>query len=55
VNPREKSGSILVMSLAAGPAALRISASFASSCDIPPTARTPYHATAITMAIFRTN
>src|SRR6267154_2699544 len=37
------------------PRAARRSASFARSWGIPPTARTPYQATEITMAIFKTN
>ncbi len=54
-SPREKSGNKAVMSLACGPAKLRFAANFSSNCGIPPTACTPYHATAITIAIFSTN
>jgi hypothetical protein len=43
------------MSLAPAPAAARIAPSFANIAVIPPAACTPYHATPITMLIFKTN
>src|SRR5437879_12679641 len=52
---REKSGKNDVASPAFGPAAARISASRLSSPFIPPVAATAYHATPITIVIFRAN
>ena len=50
-----ESGKNELISAAFGPATVRLTAKVASSTFIPPAALTPYHATANTTPIFKTN